>query len=176
MNMAATVTHGFGVPDDVAPHQFVVVIPKALHEPVEIWEDFGAKRLDRLDNKVKRAVVPRDAWRGVVEDATRYLNQRLRKNKIKVSKFRLGENRVERILGRELCVLAWSVERASADAAKIAGRRWSSYRPEELWWLYQQIERDAGTWDALDVGWRRAIRDALTNAGSLDDHSINSAA
>jgi hypothetical protein len=36
------ITHGFGVPNDPLPHQFLVRIPAGRTDPVEIWEDFGA--------------------------------------------------------------------------------------------------------------------------------------
>ena len=36
------ITHGFGVPNDALPHQFLVRIPVGRTDPVEVWEDFGA--------------------------------------------------------------------------------------------------------------------------------------
>ena len=62
-------------------------------------------------------------------------------------------------------MLAWAVEDATPDEAAIAFTRWSSHRPEELWWLFQQIDRDGGEWDSPKTGWRIAIRHALIRDG-----------
>ena len=159
------ITHGFGVPNDMAPHQFLVRIPTAKTDPVEVWEDFGAAAVGTAAQKLCRAAVPRDTWRQVAEGVKSHLNRRLKEKDLKGSRFATGENRVERILGRELCVLTWAIESATPDEAAIAFTRWSSHRPEELWWLFQQIDRDGGEWDSPKTGWRIAIRHALIRDG-----------
>jgi hypothetical protein len=158
-------THGFGVPNDPLPHQFLILIPTARPDPVEIWEDFGAAGVGTLAQRLCRAAVPRETWRQVAEGMKSHLNRRLKEKNLKSSRFSTGENRVERILGRELCVLAWAIEDATPDEAAIAFTRWSSHRPEELWWLFQQIDRDGGEWDSSKTGWRIAIRYALIRDG-----------
>lgn len=161
MGSKATITHGFGVPNDPLPHQFLVRIPAGRSDPVEIWEDFGAAGVGTTAQKLCRAAVSREAWRQVADGLKAHLNRRLKEKDLKASRFATGENRVERILGRELCVLAWAIEDATQDEAAIAFTRWSSHRPEELWWLFQQIDRDGGEWDSPKSGWRIAIRHAL---------------
>jgi hypothetical protein len=158
-------THGFGVPNDPLPHQFLVRIPVGRAEPVEIWEDFGAAAVGTAAQRLCRATVPRDTWRQVAEGVKSHLNRRLKEKGFKASRFNTGDNRVERILGRELCVLTWAIENAIPDEAAIAFTRWSSHRPEELWWLFQQIDRDGGEWDSPKTGWRIAIRHALIRDG-----------
>lgn len=155
------ITHGFGVPNTPSPHQFVVRIPKGRNDPVEIWEDFGAASVGVETQKLCRAAVPRAAWRKVADGLKNHLNRRLKEKGLNASRFAIGDNRVERILARELCVLAWAIEAAEPSDASIAYTRWSSHRPEELWWLFQQIDRDGGEWDAPVTGWRAAIRQAL---------------
>ena len=159
------ITHGFGVPNDPLPHQFLVRIPSGRTDPVEVWEDFGAAAAATASQKLCRIVVPREAWRQVAEGVKSHLNRRLKAKGLKGSRFVIGENRVERILGRELCVLAWAVEDATPDESLIAFTRWSSHRPEELWWLFQQIDRDGGEWNSPKTGWRIAIRHALIRDG-----------
>nr|WP_294917480.1 anti-phage-associated DUF3780 domain-containing protein [uncultured Neokomagataea sp.] len=159
------ITHGFGVPNDPLPHQFLVRILLGRNDPVEIWEDFGAAGVGSTAQKLCRAAVPRDAWCQVAEGLKSHLNRRLKEKNLKASRFNTGDNRVERILGRELCVLAWAIEDATSDEAAIAFTRWSSHRPEELWWLFQQIDRDGGEWDSSKTGWRVAIRHALVKDG-----------
>lgn len=159
------ITHGFGVPNDPLPHQFLVRIPAGRADPVEVWEDFGAAGVGTAAQKLCRVTVPRDTWRQVAEGVKGHLNRRLKEKDLKASRFNTGDNRVERILGRELCVLAWAIEDATPDEAAIAFTRWSSHRPEELWWLFQQIDRDGGEWDSRKTGWRVAIRHALIRDG-----------
>jgi len=159
------ITHGFGVPNDAAPHQFLVRVPTGRTDPVEVWEDFGAAALGTAAQKLCRVAIPRDTWRQVAEGVKAHLNRRLKEKDLKASRFNTGDNRVERILGRELCVLAWAIEDATPDEAAIAFTRWSSHRPEELWWLFQQIDRDGGEWDSPRTGWRIAIRHALIRDG-----------
>ena len=146
------ITHGFGVPNDPLPHQFLVRIPAGRTDPVEVWEDFGAAGVGTTAQRLCRATVPRDTCR-------------LKEKDLKASRFNAGDNRVERILGRELCVLTWAIEDATPDEAAIAFTRWSSHRPEELWWLFQQIDKDGGEWDSPKTGWRIAIRHALIRDG-----------
>ena len=159
------ITHGFGVPNDPLPHQFLLRIPSGRNDPVEIWEDFGAAGVGSTAQKLCRAAVPREAWRQVAEGVKSHLNRRLKEKNLKASRFNTGDNQVERILGRELCVLAWAIEDATSDEAAIAFTRWSSHRPEELWWLFQQIDKDGGEWDSPKTGWRVAIRHALIKDG-----------
>jgi len=155
------ITHGFGVPNDPMPHQFLVRIPKGRLDPVEIWEDFGAAAIGSSSQTLCRAVIARENWHQVAEGLKSYLNRRLKEKGIRGSRFSMGDNRIERILGREICVLSWSIEDATRSEAAIAFTRWSSHRPEELWWLFQQIDRDGGEWDAPKTGWRVAIKHAL---------------
>lgn len=169
MTKALPDTHGFGVPSGPMPHQFLVRIPQAKGAPVEIWEDFGAAAKDTAHERLCRAEVPREAWRKVSEGLRGYLNRRLKEKGLKVARFRTGETCVERILGREMMVLAWAIEDATATEAAIAFNRWSSHRPEELWWLFQQIDRDGGEWDSPKTGWRMAIRHALIREGDVGE-------
>ena len=115
---------------------------------------------DTANAKLCRVEVPRDAWRKVTDGLKGHLNRRLKEKGLKVCRFATGDNRVERILGRELMVLAWAIEDATADEAAIAFTRWSSHRPEELWWLFQQIDRDGGEWDSRGPAgaWRSGTR------------------
>ena len=159
------VTHGFGVPNLPMPHQFLVRIPKGRTEPVEVWEDFGVRAVSSGTQSICRTKVPREAWRRVADGVKSHLNRRLKKKDIKPSRFSVGDNRVERILGREICVLAWAIENASADEADIAFTRWHSHKHEELWWLFLQIDKDGGEWDSPMTGWRAAIRLVMITDG-----------
>ena len=65
-------------------------------------------------------------------------------------------------LGKELCILCWAIE--SADPALIpeAIRNWEGLAPEERWWLYTMTAGATGQADQRNIGWRKALRFALT--------------
>lgn len=154
-------THGFGVPNITGPHHFVVRIPKGRNDPVTILENYGCNGNTIGAKPVERVIMTRDSWRTIAEPLKNYLNRRLKENGFKVSRFSAGDNMVERLLGHEICVLAWAIEDANDDEAREAFTRWASYRPEEMHWLYQQIVQDAGKPGNEARGWRLAIRQAL---------------
>lgn len=157
----ASETTDFGVPNVVGPHHFVVQIPAGRNDPVVVIENYGLNGETINAKPVPRVIVSRDAWRVVAEPLKAYLNRRLKEKGFKVSRFSAGDNKIERLLGHEVAVLAWAIEQADEDEARIAFTRWASHRPEELHWLYQQIVADAGRPENEPTGWRLAIKQAL---------------
>jgi hypothetical protein len=156
-------TIGFGVPNEMDPHHFTVEIPAARTEPVVITEHFGLRGgSDGRPDSVVRCRLPRAAWGTIAEESKRVLNERLKEKKLPTSRWSSGANKVERLLGRELCVLAWAVESASKDLIPNAIRNWVGLRSDERWWLFSMASAMTGGEDDGDVGWRKAIRIALT--------------
>ena len=89
-----------------------------------------------------------------------------RQAKVRTGRWHCGTNLVERLLGRELCVLAWAAERASEDELPVIGSKWAALRPEERWWLFMVTVAEAGGLpDDHERGWRRALHLALADAG-----------
>ncbi len=72
-------------------------------------------------------------------------------------------NKVERLLGKELCVLAWGIEKVDLDRVPITLKNWSGFKPEERWWLFSMTAANAGTVEDSERGWRRALFHALTD-------------
>ncbi|ASP98421.1 DUF3780 domain-containing protein [Sinorhizobium meliloti] len=155
-------TIGFGVPDAIDPHHFVVRIPRGSAGQIEIIERFGINAQSTDDEEVLRCRLSRSAWAGIKEEATRVLNDRLREKKLKPSRWSAGDNKVERLLGRELCLLAWAVEAAREDEIPTACSSWAALKPEERWWLFRMCDNAGGTADDADFGWRKAVHIALT--------------
>jgi hypothetical protein len=156
-------TTGFGVPNDIDPHHFVVDISAASANPVVITEQFGlAAGSNGLPDSIERCRLSQDAWNGIRKELERVLNDRLKEKKLGTSRWKSGKNHVERLLGRELCVLAWAIEAAPKEAIPNAIRNWSGLKPEERWWLFAMAASMTGTSQDVDVGWRKALRVALT--------------
>jgi hypothetical protein len=156
-------TTGFGVPNDIDPHHFVVDIPAARVNPVVITEQFGlAGGSNGLPDSIERCRLSQDAWNGIRKELERVLNDRLKEKKLGTSRWKSGKNQVERLLGRELCVLAWAIETAAKETVPNAIRNWSGLKPEERWWLFAMAASMTGTSQDIDIGWRKALRVALT--------------
>jgi hypothetical protein len=156
-------TTGFGVPNDIDPHHFVVDIPAARANPVVINEQFGlAGGSNGLPDSIERCRLSQDAWNGIRKELERVLNDRLKEKKLGTSRWKSGKNQVERLLGRELCVLAWAIEAAAKETIPNAIRNWSGLKPEERWWLFAMAASMTGTSQDIDIGWRKALRVALT--------------
>lgn len=161
--MSERKTTGFGVPNDIDPHHFVVDIPAARANPVVITEQFGLSGgSNGLPDSLERCRLNQDAWNAVRKELERVLNDRLKEKKLATSRWKSGKNQVERLLGRELCILAWAIEAAPKETIPNAIRNWAGLKPEERWWLFAMAASMTGTSQDVDVGWRKALRVALT--------------
>lgn len=150
---------GFGVPEgETLPHCFRITVPAGRGGTVEITEDFGVAGDAVGLREICRSRLPRAVWRAVSDEVKAHLNRRLREKKIRAATFRPGDATfVERLLGREVAVLAWAIERHTPEVAASCVPKWASYRPEELWWIFAQVDRDAGEFDDEPAGWRLGI-------------------
>lgn len=68
---------------------------------------------------------------------------------------------MDRLLGKELCVLAWACERLDPEKIGSAVRNWLALRPEERWWLFGMTAVTVDGIGDADKGWRVALRYAL---------------
>ena len=156
-------TIGFGVPNEMDPHHFTVEVPALPTQPVVITERFGLRGgTNGLPDSIVRCLLPYPAWTAMATEAKRVLNERLKEKKLASGRWLAGTTMVERLLGRELCVLAWGVETAPREMIPNAIRNWVGLRPEERWWLFSMAATMTGTAEDADIGWRKAIRVALT--------------
>jgi Protein of unknown function (DUF3780) len=153
----------FGVPESFGTHVFRVEIPAARTEPVRIIEDYGYRGLEGgIPRDEERVILPRTVWAGIAEIARRAFNDRLKSAKLPAGRWHAGTNLVERILGKELCVLAWAAETANGDQIAVICSKWAALRPEERWWLFSMTVAEAGLPEDTRRGWRRALFHALS--------------
>ncbi len=169
-------TIGYGVATaEMDPQRFVVRIPQNAREPVALVEDFGlaGPQYDAATNtrsdQVVRCRLDQKRWRQIAAPLKTAFNERLRGRKMAAGKWNTGDNPVHRLLGREMCVLAWAIESCDADLVPAAIDAWAGLRPEERWWLYSMAVHATGRAEDVDKGWRKAIRIGLTEgAGAVD--------
>ena len=157
-------TVDFGAPDKFGAHLFRVEIPAARNEPVLIIEDFGYRGLEGgIPRDEERVVLVRAVWSGIADIARREFNDRLKSAKVPTGRGHTGTNLVDRLLGKELCVLAWAAETANDEQIPIICNKWAALRPEERWWLFAMTVAEAGLAEDTRRGWRRALFLALSD-------------
>lgn len=160
----AVATVDFGAPGKFGAHVFRVEIPASRTEPVVIVEDYGYRGHEAgIPRDEERVVLPRRVWSGISDTARREFNDRLKAAKVLTARWHSGTNLVDRLLGKELCVLAWAAETASDDQLRVIGSKWAALRPEERWWLFSMTVAEAGLPEDTQRGWRRALFHALSD-------------
>jgi hypothetical protein len=151
----AAETIGFGTPVGAYIHHYILSIGQ---DSVTLIENLGMKEENTQD--IVRAVISRQQWDVIGETVERVFNRRLKEHNLAPCSWEHEETKMDRLLGRELCVLLWAIQDTS-DAKEIhkALLYWfNKMTPEELWWLFSVAVRDAE-----DTGWRKALRYAFAN-------------
>lgn len=157
-------TVDFGAPAAFGAHVFRVEIPASRTGKVVIVEDYGYRGCEGgIPPYEERVILERRVWSKIADVARREFNVRLKAAKLKTGRWHTGTNLVERLLGRELCVLAWAAEKATDEEIAVIGSKWAALRPEERWWLFMVTVAEAGLPDDYNRGWRRALHLALSD-------------
>ncbi|MEJ5301142.1 MAG: anti-phage-associated DUF3780 domain-containing protein [Thermodesulforhabdaceae bacterium] len=160
-------TVDFGAPEAFGTHVFRVEIPAKSTGEVVIIEDYGYRGGEAgIPKEEERVVLERRVWSKIADIARREFNARLKAAGLKTGRWHVGTNLVERLLGRELCVLAWAAEKATDEEIPIIGSRWAALRPEERWWLFMITVAEAGLPGDHDRGWRKALYVALSDGNA----------
>lgn len=126
-------TLGFGVPATSDPHHFKVIIPRSNTGRVQISEYLGLQATTDEHAIIDRVLLDRPRWTAIRSEVQRAFNARLNAHDLKPSAWKIGDNPVDRLLGKELCVLAWAVEHMELEKVPVAVRNWLALRPEERW-------------------------------------------
>ncbi len=161
-------TLGFGVPATSDPHHFKVIIPRSTTGKVQISEYLGLQASSDEFAVIDRVLLERIRWTAIRAEAQRAFNARLKAHGLKTSAWKVGENPVDRLLGKELCVLAWAVESMEMEKVPVAVRNWLALRPEERWWLFGMTAMTTGRVNDGGKGWRLALRHALGDVAQSD--------
>jgi hypothetical protein len=161
-------TIDFGASSDFGMHHFYVEIPVAPRDAVCVYEDFGFDGDDAHRETVEcRLILARELWSKIRDDARRDFNARLKAKKQSTGNWTTGRIRLDRFLGRELCVLGWAAEHASPDECLMICQKWLALRPEERWWLYSKTAAEAGLANQTQRGWRKALYCALSDGQNI---------
>ncbi|MCS6302383.1 MAG: DUF3780 domain-containing protein [Nitrospira sp.] len=161
-------TTGFGAPAKLGAHLFRVELPTARNEPVSIVEDCGY-------HVQTRVLLPQHIWIALADSAEDQFNARLKTLKLPMGRWHSGTNLMDRLLGKELCVLAWAAETATDEQILTISNKWEKLHPEERWWLFAMTVAEAGLAEDTERGWRRAIFHALSDGESIQRKYVNPA-
>src|SRR6202022_3794120 len=105
---AAVKTIGFGHAPEHEQHHFVVAIPRAQMAEVMIYEVFERDVVGpELIAANLRCRLDRNRWLKIVDALEEEFNRRLRAARMKATHFKLGDNPIARLLGKELLLLVW---------------------------------------------------------------------
>lgn len=154
----------FGALPAFGAHVMRVEIPTPRVGRVLITEDYGYRGLEGgIPREEDRVVLERRVWTAIADTARREFNGRLKAAKVPVGRWHTGRNLVDRLLGKELCVLAWAAENATDEQLPVICNKWAALRPEERWWLFAMTVAEAGLPEDAHRGWRRALHLALSD-------------
>ncbi len=157
-------TIDFGAPAAFGAHLFRVLIPPGRNDSVVIVEDYGFRGEENgAPREEERAILKRPVWSAIADPARQEFNTRLKAAKVRTGRWHTGVNLVDRLLGKELCVLAWAAETANPEQYPIICSKWEALRPEERWWLFAMTVAEAGLPEDTQRGWRRALFHALSD-------------
>jgi len=157
-------TVDFGAPDTFGAHVFRVEIPADRNGQVLIVEDYGYRGQEGgIPKEEDRVILNRKVWSKIGDTARREFNGRLKAAKLSAGRWKAGVTLVDRLLGKELCVLAWAAETANDDEIAVICSKWAALRPEERWWLFAMTVAEAGLPSDSRRGWRRALFFALSD-------------
>lgn len=160
----------FGFDPQESQHHFRVFIPRGegeitISEHLTWNEREGSSptTLGNVPDGQIRVILSRAKWVAIADALRAEFNRRLRQQGKPLGMWRLGENWVRLDFGKEMTLLAWAIEDADPSLIRNAIINWLGLYPEERWWLYTQTA--AATGNAIQgraVGWRKAVRFALT--------------
>jgi hypothetical protein len=154
-------TLGFGVPATSDPHHFKIVVPRTSTAHIQISEHLGLQASGLELAVIDRVLLDRSRWNAIRAEVQRSFNARLSAHDLKPSAWKVGDNPVDRLLGKELCVLAWATEHMEMERIPVAIRNWLAFKPEERWWLFGMTAMSTGGLNDGQKGWRLALRHAL---------------
>lgn len=160
---------GFGASADYGAHVFKATIPAGRAGDVVLTEDYGylAGKEGTPEREI-RAILPRAKWGKLADASRKDFNARLRARKVPPSSWKPQANLLDRMLGKELCVLMWAAEHAGEEQLDAICMKWTALRPEERWWLYAMTAAQGGLAEDGKRGWRKALYYALSDIDAVE--------
>ena len=163
----ATAPASFDCADIYQEHGYLVRLTRGRDARALVFEVFGRppaeQEADWAPETILRCDVPRSVWDAVSGELRADFNRRLRLEDKQAGRWGAEETAVQRLFGKELLVLLWTIEapEVTAEEIAVAIRNWHGLKPEERWWLYTMTAAATGLAHQTGMGWRGALRQAL---------------
>ena len=163
---------GFGFDSNESEHHFLVEIPKENKGSVIIYERFewnNDKDIQKIDYRFDTSKVrlSKHKWNAISGAIKSNFNIRLQEKNYKGGAWKIGQVPVQRLLGKEMVLLAWAIEDCDPSIIPNAIKNWNGLKPEERWWLFTMTNAATGNIDDKR-GWRIALRYAITENPILE--------
>ena len=129
-------TTDFGAPN-YDGHRFVITIPAdgGSVRVVENLPGLHPRTEHRLD-------VEASVWQKICRVMQRDFNARLKKYGVPAAEWKVGTTYVDRLLGKELCVLARAASKVPAALICTVIHKWLALHPENRWHLCSVLFTD----------------------------------
>jgi hypothetical protein len=164
---------GYGASAAFGAHVFKLQLPAGRAGEVVLTEDFGyLAGQNGTPERETRACFPRQHWTLLGDTARKDFNARLRERKAPAGSWNIGETLIDRMLGKELCILLWAAEHAHPEQLSAICLKWTTLRPEERWWLYAMTAAQGGQAQDGERGWRKALFHALSDIGMSGQRTL----
>ncbi len=177
-----TATANFDCSDIYQEHGYLVHLTKGREAKVQVFEVFGGPPAEReaqwAPETILRCEASRDVWDIISPELRAEFNRRLKTDGKPAGRWGADETAVQRLLGKELLVLLWAVELAeiTPEETVTAIRNWLGLKPEERWWLYTMTAAATGLAHHAGMGWRGALRAALSFGTRNDAFNLGAVA
>lgn len=164
---------GLGFLPDELQHGFIIHLPASkagtadvvLSEHRDFVFEDGEVRARPItpEDPDARVRVMRSRWEEISSAFWEEATRRLRRAGLTAPRLaKRGAIPIHPSLGKELCILLWAIEDADPQLIPEAIRNWEGLAPEERWWLYTMTAAATGQAMQRGIGWRKALRFALT--------------
>jgi hypothetical protein len=169
---------GFDCADYYVEHCYLVQIPRATKDSVDVFEVYGRPPQPTEEHwspeVTLRAQLSKQKWDAISGELRLEFNRRLKAERKRAGSWTQGNNGLQRLLGKELLVLVWAVEQddVSVEQCEVAVRNWLGLKAEERWWLYTMTAASTGFAHQVGLGWRDALRKALCFGTKRDVFSL----
>lgn len=130
-------------------------------------DKLGATITEWYDRPRLTAHIPQAIWQLLADPIKAHWNERLKKYGQRIGRWS-KVTRLDRLLGKELMLLAWVLEDAPADLYDGIFLNWKGFAPEERWWLFTTTAATSNRPEfGKDWGWRKALRIAFSENAAI---------